>query len=646
MIRALVIRLGDALAPVQERLQVEFEIHQQRDERSVILRTHDAPVAAVGNLSRPVQVLREQLEAALVESLGELLSLKPGDGGEFVLDVFVMLNLGEPLVANATSVIIEMLDAIVDANFRAIFPRHRTGSARRFRIVPIAILPAAADCEKARSDAIDELQSLHDTLVEGRDGDDDFFVDRVFLLDAMTSRGIASLDDLVDQVLAFLRLVIFGGVRRDPDFVRLLEADHSDLFATFGVAVCEVDYHAVATALRRQMTATTAQALAEEARTVLPRVDELLNVRVLDDAAALELALGELEALPLRTLAADGCGAVGPLLGRYDALAARVDEWRAASEETDSGDEEPAAAVGGGVSGAFWISFVVALGLGAAVAVAAHYIALASLAAVIGSGGGVAFIACLAIWLVLRQPRPPQKAAAAAPRPVSTETRGAVFDAIEHTVEQQRTKLRQLDQALVAVRQAFDADGELTFDPPGDTHRFREPLVSSELLRSLYEQRVATADPRAVAAQWLDSVGDWSALLGGTARPTAALLDAYCASRFTALGHQPMFQEAVARHAVSVTLRGFATRWRAGVGAFLEGESRMQFDPDGFDGVFSNCVFAPVELHADLSAAIEGSTLRLHRTPVVCDDVFVITALTDIHPDAVSPLADRKSAHE
>ena len=255
--RTLVIRLGEAFATLQD----ELDDHAARASRPS-LRTLGAPVAAVGNLSRPVQILREQLESELRSSLTDLLALRPDNPEPFFVDVFVLLNLGEPLVANAASVIIDLFTRIVNEDFATVFPSNRTGSDRRVRVIPVAMLPAAADCEKDRTAAMAELDAVHDAFVERRDAaDTSWLVDRIFLLDAMTSRGIARLDDLVDQIAAFIRLMVLGGVRRSPDVVRMLEAQHADLFASFGVASCVVDLDGLRSELARRLSRDVASAM-------------------------------------------------------------------------------------------------------------------------------------------------------------------------------------------------------------------------------------------------------------------------------------------------------------------------------------------------------------------------------------------------
>ncbi len=656
MVRALVIRLGEALAPVQRRLEAEFVGRRADELTRVLLQTHDAPVAAVGNLSRPVQLLREQLEAALTQSLTELLTLKPGSGTDFVLDVYILLNLGEPLVANATNVVIEMLARIVDHHFRAIFPRHRQGSARRFRIVPIAILPAARDCEKDRTDAIDELRAVHDAFAAARKLDDrEFLVDRVFLLDAMTARGIATRDELVGQVLAFLRLVIFGGVRRHPDVVRLLESDRNDLFASFAVACCEVDYEAVSALLTARMKAALAAALIAEQSADLPRPAELLPVRLLEDPDALEHGIGELEALPGRILQADGAGAIRPLCALYDEVDARLAGWRAdGSDPAEVVRDTTAVAVReNSGNSALGIGFLAAVVLGAAVAAAAHFFALASTTVVAASGGGFAVFAFLVTWLLLRggSDEVDDSAPAVSPRPADqaddTERRAAILDALEHTIDGQRTKLRALREGFDAIARAHE------IEPPFDrldaeATPFRQPLVSPELMRDLYAQHSSVSDARAAVATWLGTCGEWVELLDGHARADAYGLEQFCEARFRTVGSQPLFTKVGARECVAPRLASFVETWRAGLPVFLEGESRVQFDPDGFDQPFSNMLFAPEPLRAELSAQLaeQGSMLRLHATPIAIDDVFAITAMTDIHPDAVSPLADLRERHE
>lgn len=646
MHRVLVIRLGEALSDPLQRIEREYRAREHGGVLDAVrVAFVDAPPRAVGNLSNPVEVLREKLEEQLLGATTDLLRLSSGAEGDLILDVFLLLNFGEPLVANAAAVVIDILDRIIDENFRAIFPAHRTGPARRFRIVPIAILPAAGDCEKSRDEAVDELATLHDDFVARRDGGEtEFPVDRLFLLDAVTGRGIAALHDLVDQVYGFLRLALFSGLRRSTDVVSLFESECSDLFASFGVATCEVDFLRVRDTLAARMARRTAEALAAPGSCALPPVTDLLPSPVLDDAERRDRALRELDALPVRTLEADGSRAIRPLLALYDELAERLETWRETAETAPSSPNTPAGtdASSGSPSGLGW-AFVGALLLGGAVFAVAHFALVISTTLSAVTGGGFAAAAFAALFLLLRKPAS-DKPEDDTPVTQSEQIPNEALDALASRVDARRSSLRGLSTSLERISRSFALDAPV---PAVSAPRrmFLEPLVSDALLKHLYEGQASDVDIRSLADRFLISIGEWNELLTGAVRADAAGLDAFCAEHFRELGGQPLFADAETRECIHGVLESFVKRWREGLPISLEGEAHKQFDRDGFYRVFDSTVLVSEDLAADVGACIRrtDAVLDTSRRASALDDIFIITAVADIHPDAVAPLRNRRS---
>jgi hypothetical protein len=643
----LVIRLGEALSDPLERIEREY---RAREAGGALDSTRaafvDAPPAAVGNLTNPVEVLREKLEEQLLGALTELLRLTDsGADSDVLLDVHLLLNLGEPLVANASVVVIDMLTAIVDHNFRAIFPAHRTGPSRRFRIIPTALLPASADCAKAREDAVTELAKLHDTFEERRKNADlEFPLDRFFLLDAVTGRGIAAMEDLLDQVYGFIRLLLFSGVRRSTEMVSLLEAECTDLFASFGVASCEVDFRRVRDVLAARMARNVARTLAGRGATVLPAVTEILPSRVLDDPERRDRALEEIDELPVRTLEVDGSRSVQSLGALYDELLERLQTWREtatsnpATPEADSADRPER---GGNGAAAGW-GLLGALLLGAGVFAVAHFVLVVSVAASALTGGAFALVAFGIIFGLLRHAssdRGPHPPTSAAPSPSATE----VLDALEGRVRARRSQLRALASSLDAIAGAFDIEAPIP-DATAERRLFVEPLVSDDLLQHLYEGQASDDDLRALADRFVTSVAPWKTLLRDRDGLTSARLEDFCNAHFQELGGQPLFVDPEARACVYDVLRSFVDRWKEGLPVSLEGEAHKQFDRDGFYHVYDSIVMASGDLSADVGTCIReaNAVLEVSRRPSEIDDVFVITAVADIHPEAVAPLRNRR----
>lgn len=646
MHRALVIRLSEDLADAIDRVAREYAVRAEAGTNpALVARFMDAPPQGVGNLTNPVQVLRENLEGELLQNLTALLRMSPGAGRDFVLDVFVLLNLGEPLVANAASVVIDMVLDLVDGHFRAIFPAHRTGAQRRFRILPVALLPASADCRKAREDAIQELGALHDAFAErqrAREGRE-FPVDRFFLLDAVTGLGIAALDDLTAQTASFMRLALFSGLRRKVEFVQLLESECSDLFATFGVSCCEVDFEAVRETLTERMLVRAAEVLAEEGISVLPSVDELLPHAVLDDPVVRDRVLEELDSLPLRSLEVEGSIVIQPLRRAYYELLQRLAGWRTAYSEKPPTPKK-AEPLPRKEASATFLAFVGACALGVIVFCVAHFALVVSAGTSAATGGAFAVLAFLLVLLFL--PRREATAENKPAQPPSEEPPFEVIQVFEQIVRSKASQLMALQTALQGIAGAVDLDPEEDGEeePERPQSMFRDDLVTDSLLHLLYVRRANDDDVRALADRFLLTLGTWEELLDGDVVPTSEGLDEFCREHFEALGGQPLFTDPDSRDCVAEVLSAFLDRWRKGVPSFLEGESRKQFDPDGFRTPFSSCVIGPAELAAEIGSCLRADDGVLNHWDAgsALDDVFVLTAVIDIHPDAVAPLADSR----
>ena len=127
-------------------------------------------------------------------------------------------------------------------------------------------------------------------------------------------------------------------------------------------------------------------------------------------------------------------------------------------------------------------------------------------------------------------------------------------------------------------------------------------------------------------------------------RVDSTSLESYCAEHFRELGGQPLFSDADCRSCISDTLQELFSRWSGGVSPMLEGESRQQFDPDGFRRVLESSVIGPADLTADVQSRLDSTTsaMKLHRASSAMDDIFIVSILLDVHPDAVASLAEHE----
>lgn len=642
MYRSLLIQLGETFAEAVDRLVRE---HQARETVGVLgdvrLEQLCAPVEGVGNLSRPIAALRERLERDISEALEDLLALSPTSTEELLLDVFVLGNLGEPLVANAITVVVDMIVSIVDQRFRTIFPPHRRGSARRLRVVPLLVLPGARECENDRDAAIAELHTLHETVLERRDVEagPDFPIDRVFLLDAVTTRGIGQVSDLVDQVRLFLRLLMFTGIRRDASFAAVLESECNDLFASIGIACCEVDFVALRETLAARMALQAARALTTAAPCVLPPAAQLLDARILDDAHAREKAIAELDALPARTLAVDGLTALQPLAALFAELVERLDGWSAVASEHPTA-MEPTPSRDRAASPAL-PSIGAGLALGGFVFALAHFGLILSVGSSAATGGAFAVIAAATVFLLMRG-RDTAGAASNDETAPGDDLDGRVvaIEEIQGAVQSRKGQLEGLRASFDGIEQSFSLD-DVTVEITASATTHCDVLTSPQLLDLLFQRRVPADAALAMANGWLAAVGSWEALLRQDARPTAADLQTYCDEHFADLGGSRLFEDADCRERASPVIHAFLERWKSGVPIALEGESLKQHDADGFRTPLTAALVAPDPLAVELSTTVRNldSPAVVQYTKSRLDDVFMVSVLLDVHPDAVAALA-------
>ncbi len=646
MYRVLVIRLGSALEPTLREIEREAE---RRGPATSICRFFDAPAAALGNLTNPVQVLREKLEADLRSALSALLRFD-GGASEVRLDVFVVANLGEPMVAAAVDVVVEMGERIVAEEFATIFPSHRRGKERRYRFLPIVLLPASGDGELSRPRTAESLGELAELLEARRErtAKRDFPVDRIFVLDALTSRGILPLEALLDSARGFLRLMMFGGVRRHPDVVQMLETPSRDLFATFGVACCESDGDRLRDRLEQELVRRVTRALAEPTSCTLPSANELLPAAALEDAETHLRVQGELEALPVRTLQVEGFAAARPLADIYRELDDRLKKWEElagsngevvpVSRPTSGAATRNAALAGGGLS------------FGGLVFAVAHFGLLVPIATAAAAGGIFGAVAAGTLLAAFGGAGAPETEVVSGgsggePAGVAPDANSSRRASLMSTVATQRTRLEgfvgHLDKVAssIAVPEALAGDDAST--PPSV---FRLTMVTEPVHAAMFARRVRSAEEHEIAESFLRSQGSWEELLDGAARIDVAALDAYAAEAFAPLLDGPLFDRRDLRELALPAIRKFLQTWNAGLPALLEGETRLQFDDDGFRTPFRSTLFRSshwAALFEQLDQIPTGSVLDVG---LELEDIFLMTAVTDIHRDAVAPLQTKENS--
>ena len=366
---------------------------------------------------------------------------------------------------------------------------------------------------------------------------------------------------------------------------------------------------------------------------------DVLPVGVLESEALLEPVLEEVSSVAARSLRADGITVLPALAALYAGMAKLLSDWRnrpvappssLAAESVDTPAAPGAMAALG-----------VGAGFGGAVGAVAYFAAAATAALAALSGVAFGIFAAIATFVMVRKPddsvvSDPQRVVAANDAHKAYVARA--LDALEGAVQTQRERIAALQTTLVGVSEARAVDDDAR-ELPHD-RVFRTQLVTAEIVEAIHGSQVSEAEALDEANRWLQSLGTWDELLRRDVAIDATELDTYCAARVERHDVSLLLSDPACAELTRTRIAEFVGTWKHGIACSLEGESQKQFDPDGFDEPLRNVVFASPVLRAEAikNAAAAESVLTLHDDDHDLHDLFILTAMTDVHPDAVAPL--------
>ncbi|MEZ4459671.1 MAG: hypothetical protein R3E66_08040 [bacterium] len=579
----------------------------------------DVSAEAVGNLTHPVEVLRQRMYEELTSALTTLLRRIPNQTDPFVLDVFLVTAHSEPMATAATNVVLEAIHEIMTTSFAAVFPT-RAG----WHVILAGIVEGPVESARPRREVLEHLTG-HLRWVQSQR--QNMPVSRAFLLDAVTPQGISPRATLTDQIESLLMFLLFGGLRREALGVQLAEQGSPDLLATVGIARLEIPPGVLQHAFSKRLYGAVASLLQSPFGGSVTFADELVTRDDFVDANLRNGFSTRLRAVCLDALETHGYACCRPFAKTLDELLPRLDVL---AEELAFEQRRPVVPASPKSNRAVAMS---SLGLAAGAGTfGVAYVAL-GLAALASAGLAAVTAAVGAILVALMMPRQPQAESTTEylrkdGEPLPEET-AAAFKS--HAVNL-RDKLLALATAFDGVAASVGASEEEVLY----TSDFVAALVSDELHDVVFESSGELGDAQATLNQWSKELGTWADLLDATVTPTAEGLFGHCVERSQALSVDDVLGSANVRATLRPVVLGWLKRWRMGIAPGLEIQSQQQQDTNGYRYIAENHVFASREFVAMLGDGLADSALKLGESTQ--RDFFVMTAVTDIALEGVSVL--------
>ncbi len=629
MHRAFFITLGRRLDPIGAAIAHEFEVRKRygvlpEDTEAEFL---EAPIEGVGNLSRPVELLKDKLWEDIIDRLTRLLTFQ-NDADAFHLDIVLLTNFGESLAVGATRVIVDALLDVVPKEFATIFPKHQQGHQRRWRILPIGVVPGRRDSERERNDCIMDAAAFHDHVESQREAnadDSDFPIERLFLMDTMTPRGVITFDEVCIQSREFCRFLLFSGLRTTVPMTQLLEAEVNEIGGTFSVAGASLALDKLHLRLTERLCAATANVLDTRHTEECPSLAGLLSAEAVVDERACDAACETIATFGVNALEADGLPVMNAVISRYRDLpkwiqaAGEEAKWNRDSSENGS---KPKRSSHAGAIGASTAALSGVLFLAAHYAVGWTIVASAGLAA----GFGVAALAILGAMLFMTNRRGTNDKKKSSTNQDQQDPIDVLVDRLLLEADAWTRKLIDVETEVKKTAVALGTR-EVNAEEDLEASAFHANLLTNEIADALYAKKAH--DPAVFVDQFVDACGGWSGLLESPASMNDASMQDSAWKRFDL--DRGQFEVGDVRKSLEDALAQAVVQFQNGIEPTLEHKSREQFDPTGINDVLANQIIA-----GDLKLPDELG--RLNRTPHPCFpiDAWVISAVIDIHRDAIT----------
>lgn len=594
----LFIRVGRLFEPIFAHLN---EVADARgfDPTTTFL---DVSAEAVGNLSHPVDVLKQRMFGDISSALSKLLQRVTGQTEGFILDVVILTAHGEPMATNAAKVVIDATSTILRDEFGPVFPRDAG-----WQVICIGLSPRQSDLTRPRREMLAEIADFVRAMTSRQDEK----VTRIFLLDCATPQGISNQDDLLAQAESLAMFLAFSGLRREQIGVQLFEAPTSDLLATVGIGRLETPPKWFERKFRERLWGSIQATIKARDLQIIPPHDGLVSQADFESDKHRAALAQRLEEFCVQTLDERGFAALWSLAQTWDQLDRCIDAMAEAARVSNLPSKvAPAKGVGFGVRSAL----ILTAGAGA---FGIAYFA-AGLAIVLSSGIAlvVAAIGAIAVALMIRAPTLESE------NPSQHESSEPHPEEIAATLKRQCDVARQKVARICAQVEATQGASIWAQPTPHDSN-FVMHLVSDDAADALFEVSGGAGDAQAGIQEWIASVGTWAAILRGDAILTKKSLEQFVELRSQEIDLQELMANPVVRSHLQPVIRRWQQHWAHGINLNLEIQTLQSRDLNGFREVAANEIFCPPGARID--ATVAGHTL---------EDYFCLSAVTDVAVEA------------
>lgn len=629
MHRCLLLHISGELDEAIELARQDMVRRAKVVERPLRSAFVSAPAAGVGNLSSPVEVLKKRLWEDVRSALADLLRAQPGERDPFTLDIILVGDFGAPNAVEALSVCLDAVRENLNV-FGSVFPDHEVGVARRWRVYVAGFLGMERRSDERRGALRGWLESLQ-ALGSGEDGRQRY-VDRVFVLDSVTPRGICATDELAGQLINFCRLLLSGEMRNSEGLSRSLVEPGRDLLASAGCVRANIPIVAVRRRFTFALTQESVESMKKVARLHLAPAGEMLP-HSLDEEPALK-AVAHLRERIMECLLQDGVEALTPLqdwlLRILDVGQEQLDTVRKAAESEENTPQPTRHGLVWAVSGVL-----------AALAYAAS-IFLVGASAMLSAGASLGVLGVVAALMYLgfaaSQPEAKKKETKPEPEDDPRERFMKEVMALRNDLASMQNSLR------TAATPAIEAD---QLDE-GKSHPWSIDLGSEEIAKILFETAHPFGSGKDTMQSFVESIGGWERLFTTREDLMVGGVQLHCERTLDALSTHAMLSNKQVLNLLEKRLRDFFETWKSGVSVHLDLNSRQIHDPDGIRGAAENLVVAPLALTQIVQNCV-AETLDKNGTQGAAnaqknlyreglEDVWIVTIAHDIHLDAVPTL--------
>lgn len=609
MHRCLILHISGALDDEIREVGQDFTQRSQLGQTPTQSEFIHIPAAGVGNLTKPVEVLRQNLWDETRLALTKLLQATPGQVDPFTLDVLILCSFGAPMHLEAVRVALDCLEENLEP-YLSVFPSHERAASRRLRVFMAGYLTSAHRSTERRDALRDLVKELRGRKLHHRE---ERMVDRLILLDSITPRGVVSDEELRGHLEAFSALLVLGDIRTSDQITRALTEPGHDVIATLGCVRAILRITTIQDEYTELLLAQVANAARKEVKADLPNRRVVFGSR----PPQMDEVDGIRERILNRTL--ETLDALGPLslpsLSRWldDLAALNPDDFRQL-EEDDTPPEpklplKPVLAVSGVFSiGAYAVATLL-LGMSAVVSAGTSLAAFAVVLALLG----------LAHHVANRQPKKVEEKPA---EDVLARIREHVLE-LHSKVETLRSQLEIASTTPISLesRRQFLKD-----------EAWRVSLGGADISATLIETQHPHGGPEDSLVAFFREIGTWKELLEEPETLSPGALLRFCESVSSDVTLETILRSKPCLALLLGRAESWIATWKHGVPVHMDMKSQIIHDEDGVRQSVDNLLVAPKALDINLDHA------RRHLSESI-QDIWLLSVVHDIHEDAIPTLS-------